>query len=238
MKTTRTQNVALLGTFLLLVVSAVGWFLLISPRLSEADEISTQAAEVANSNIALQHRYSETLQQATTATSAAADAQALFSTMPQEADLPAVLTQISDAATRAGIKPNDISTITATVPVAVAGSAPDPASGTTSGVNLAQMQLSLTVNGKQQQLLDFLTNLQTLDRAVLITSNELTSSVTKDAKGRDVTNQTLAVSGSMFVLQSQLPDLVAKVQGLLDQAQAEVGTTTVTTVTDGEAAAA
>jgi Tfp pilus assembly protein PilO len=221
MKSKKTRNAALLGALLIVVVAVAGWFFVLSPRLSQADDITLQAQDVTNTNISLQHRYNETLKQAATATSAASDAQALFSTMPQKADLPDVLTQISDAAARAGIKPSDISTISTTVPQSVGAGAASGTAGATTGVNLAQMQLSMTVNGKQQQLLDFLTNLQSLDRAILITSNELSSSVTRDAKGRDVTSQTLTVAGSMFVLQSQLPDLVTKVQELLNQAKAD-----------------
>lgn len=220
MKSTKVRNTVFIGVLAIIATAVAGWFFLIAPRLSEADEISAQASEIATSNVALQHRYNETLKQAASATTAASDAQALFSTMPQEADLPEVLNQITDAARRAGIKPEDISTISTSVPTPLsAQTAGDPAAESTSGVNLAQMQLNLTVSGKTQELLDFLTNLQSLDRAFLVSANQLTTSVTKNAAGRDVPTQTLAVTGSMFVLESQLPDLVAKVEDLLQHAQ-------------------
>jgi type IV pilus assembly protein PilO len=216
------RSATIIGIAILLVVSVAGWFLILAPRLAQAGEIAAQAEELAMSNLQLQNRYNQTLTQAESATQAASEAQALFSTMPEEADLPAVLTQIIEAATAAGITPTDISTISTTVPKTVARGKPSTNEGSpTSGVNLAQMEISMTVAGKHRQLLRFLTNLETLDRAMLVTSNELTTSVSTDATGRELRQEVLKITGSMFVLKSELPDLVATVEQLLKDAQTE-----------------
>jgi Tfp pilus assembly protein PilO len=226
MKSNRTRNTVLLCGLALVALAAAGWFFFLSPRLSQADALRADASSVEAANLQLQNRYNQTLHQTSSATQAASEAQALFSTMPEEADLPAVLTQISNAATSAGIKPQDISVISTSVPkdlTADPRKAKDHASAATAasqGASLAQMDISLTVNGQRQQLLQFLTNLQALDRAVLVTSSELTSTVVVDKAGHDLKQDSLKVTGSMFVLQSKLPDLVANVQKLLAEAQA------------------
>ena len=222
----RTRNTVLLCGLALLALAAAGWFFFLSPRLAEADSVRAEASQVEAANLQLQNRYNQTLHQTSSATQAATEAQALFSTMPEEADLPAVLTQISDAAKAAGIKAQDINVISTSVPkdlTADPRKVKDSTSATAAtqqGASLAQMDISLTVNGERAQLLQFLTNLQALDRAVLVTSSELTSTVVLDKAGHDLKQDSLKVTGSMFVLQSKLPDLVANVQKLLAEAQA------------------
>jgi len=226
-----TRNIWIIGAVVLVLVAAAGWFLSLSPRMSQADEITVQAEQLQMTNLQLQNRYNQTLTQAQSATQAAGEAQALFSTMPEEADLPKVLTQIADAATSAGIKPTDISTISTTIQRTVSGgpnNGQPAAAGATPSINLAQMDINMTVAGKRPQLMKFLTNLQSLDRAMLIKSNELTTSVSTDAKGNLVQQEMLKISGSMFVLKSELPDLVATVQKLLEAANAQGATTPAT----------
>jgi hypothetical protein len=74
----------------------------------------------------------------------------------------------------------------------------------------------MDVSGTPAQILQFTTNLLSLDRAILLTATDLTwkrfpdQPVTVDAR----------VTGSMFVLQSALPDLANEVQNLLNKAGA------------------
>jgi len=216
----RTRNAALLGVLVIVVVMAIGWFFLLAPRLAEADDIALQAQEQSASNVQSQNRYNQTLTQAASATQAASEAQALFSTMPEEADLPSVISQINNAAISAGIKASDIALLGTSVPrplTPTTGNPADPAAQPS--VSLAQMDLTMTVNGSHQQLLDLITNLQSLDRAVLIKSNELSTSLQPTDAGPGPAQETLKLQASMFVLQSKLPDLVAHVQELLAQAQ-------------------
>jgi len=219
----RTRNAALLGVLVIVVVIAIGWFFLLAPRLAQADDIALQAQEQSASNVQSQNRYNQTLTQAASATQAASEAQALFSTMPEEADLPSVISQINNAAISAGIKASDIALLGTSVPrplTPIAPTAGDPADAAAQpGVSLAQMDLTMTVNGSHQQLLDLITNLQSLDRAVLIKSNELSTSLQPTDAGPGPAQETLKLQASMFVLQSKLPDLVTHVQELLAQAQ-------------------
>ncbi len=116
MSTHRVRNTVLVGTLAVLALVAAAWFLVLSPRLATADGLATQAEQLSMSNTQQLNRYNQTLDQAVRATQAANEAQALFSTMPEAAELPTVLTQITDAATDAGIALTDISMISTTMP--------------------------------------------------------------------------------------------------------------------------
>jgi hypothetical protein len=214
MRLGRVRLTLLGGLVILAAMVAVLWFVLLSPRLSKAAELNAQAAQLQTANLQLRNQYTKALALAEEAPQAAADAQALFATMPQQAELPEVLEQITAAAIDAGVRPQNVQTINASIPNPVAAEAPDPA-----GIQLAQMDLSVTALARRTESLGFLDNLQALDRALLVTSTQTTDAATADAQpGAAAGAETVQVAGSMFVLQSKLPDLVAKVEELLAQA--------------------
>jgi len=197
-------------------MGVLAWFLVLSPRLSTADELTVQAEQLQTANLALLNQYNRALDQVEKAPEAAATAQALFEKMPQTAELPAVLDQITAAATDAGIEPNAISTLTTSVPVPV-GAAEAAA------IQLASMDIGVNAEGSRPQVLALLDNLQALDRALLLNSNAV--AVVAEAEGaRGPSRDTVQVGGSMFVLQSELPDLVATVESLIAQAEQAAST--------------
>lgn len=204
------RTVAVLGILGLLLLTLAAWLFVVGPRLSTADDLAKQADDTTTANIQLRSRYNQTLQQVAAAPQKAAEAQALFASMPRAAELPTVLRQISDAATRAGIDVSDIQVISTSVPAAVG-----PAGAGAGGLRLARMDVGITVLATRPLLLDFIDNLQALDRALLITGNQFTGS--RESSG--VAEETLQVTGSMFVLESELPDLAAQVQALIDAAE-------------------
>lgn len=213
----RVRITAILVGVLLVALAAVAWFLVLSPRLAEAGRLQEQAVQVETANLSLRNQYNQVLEQVDNAPAAAAQAQALFETMPQEAELAVVFDQIMAAADEAGIPATAVQTINATVPE------PVTAAGSTeaSGVRLAELILSVTATGKRDEALDFIERLQGLDRALLVTST--TMSADAQAEGKPGGNQVVQVEGTMFVLQSELPDLVATVEELIQQAQASSG---------------
>jgi hypothetical protein len=217
------------GVVALVAFAALSWFLVLGPRLSTASNLASETEQAEFANTTMLGRYNQTLQQADTATKAASDAQALFATMPQQAELPEVLRQIIDAAGRAGIDGKQIAVINSSVPRSLTGDPatgadPESAAGAAAkglGVDLAQLDLDITVSGNRPTLLRFLDELQALDRAVLVSSTGLTS---LDAAGASASAtagkgaQSLDVTASMFVLQSKLPDIVAAVQKVITDA--------------------
>ncbi|MBI1350196.1 MAG: hypothetical protein GC156_03670 [Actinomycetales bacterium] len=207
------------GAFVVLVIGAALWLLLLSPRLSEANKLSTQAEQLQNANLQLQHEYKVAVDQAAAAPQAAAEAQALFARMPQTAELPAVLDQITRAAVDAGISAGSVSSLTTGIPTPVSGTKnATTTEKSATGVQLARMEIGVTAEGQYPSVLGFLDNLQGLDRAMLVTSTQ-TSQVSTAGTSTGPDLQNVQVNGSMFVLQSQLPDLVAEVEALIAKAE-------------------
>lgn len=220
------------GLAVLLAVMAVLWLAVLSPRLDEAGRLDQQAIDLETANLGLLNTYNRSLELMTQAPQAAEEAQRLFAAMPQQADLPRVLELITEAATDAGIAPEDVETLNTTIPTPIAPEAEaapadpaeqeagEPAAGGTAGIALAQLDVAVTATGTQQQALDFLDNLQRLDRVMLVTSSRILESAEQGAGDR----WSIQVTGTMFVLQSRLPDLVRTVDELLAQAQTVAGT--------------
>lgn len=205
MNLSTTRITVIFGVLGLVALVGLGWLLVLSPRLQEADRVSERAATMETTNLQQLNRYNDLVAKAREIPKAAAEAEKLFASMPQEADIPDVLTQISKAAEQAGIPPADIQTINTSVPVPVG----DPATQGESGVALATMQVDVTVKGTDEQLKKFLDNLQALDRSILVQSTNVTA-----ANGAS----TLQVTGQMFVLQSPLEDLVQTVKKVVEEA--------------------
>jgi hypothetical protein len=192
--------------------------MVLAPRIATAQELKTQTAQVESANIALVKQHQEIVLLGEQAPQLAEEAQRLFSRMPQSAQLPAVLRQINTAAWHAGISSRNVQVINATIPESVdkkVGSEP-PATGSDSvdlGVHLATMTIEVTVTGSNAQRLAFLTLLQGLDRGLLITGTNAISD------GAQANVGTLTVTGTMFVLESRLPDLVAAAQHIIQRAR-------------------
>ncbi len=233
MTSTRVRTTLILGIVMLLIFGALSWFLVLGQRLATVSDLVAETEQVEFATTLLHNRYRQTVGQAAIATQAAADAQAHFATMPQQAALPEVLRQIIDAAGRAGTDAKQISVINTSVPRSLTG---DPATGADPesavgvsakavGVDLAQLVIDVTLNGSRPSLLRFLDNLQGLDRAVVITSTglldlvQIGASNPEDAPAKANSRaQSLDVTASMFVLQSKLPDIVAAVQKVIAEA--------------------
>ncbi len=206
----RVRFTLILGLLIIGALTAGVWFLVLSPRMSQSSDIAAQSDQMGVSNATLQARYHTIVKQAADAPALAAQAQAEFSKMPQQADLPAVITQLTDAATKAGISADGIQVISTGLPAAVAPPTGEAAPATT-GINLATMAISMTVKGTPAQVFEFTKNLQGLDRAFLVTGTNMTWERQPDKPVQGI----MQVQGTMFVLQSKLPDLVAQVKDLL-----------------------
>lgn len=206
MNFTKPRLTLVFGILGLIALVGLGWLLVLGPRLQEADRVAARAETMQTTNLQQLNRYNDLVGKARQIPEAAKEAEKLFASMPQEADIPDVITQISQAAEQAGIPAADIQTINTSVPVPVG----DPAAQGEQGVALATMQVDVTVRGTNEQLKKFLDNIQGLDRSVLVQSTNVTS-----AEGGA---SSLQVTGQMFVLQSPLEALVQTVQKVISEA--------------------
>lgn len=206
MKLDRLRLTVIFGVLVLVAVAGLAWMLVLSPRLAEAEEATLRAESLELANVQQLNRYNQLVTSAREVPAAARQAQQLFAKMPQEADLPRVITQITRAAGDAGIPPADIQTLSTSVPVPAEGFSDDPA------VALATMQVDISVRGTEAEFEAFLDNLVSLDRSILVQATNLTL-VDGGAEG-----STMQVTGTMFVLQSPLGDLVREAEQVVADA--------------------
>ncbi len=168
---TKARTATIISAVSVLAVGGLTWQFVLSPRMAEADSINTQAMDVETQNIMLTGRYNEAVTRAQQAPEVAAEAQALFAQMPQSAELAAVLDQIMNAATDAGIAETDVASLSTGIPQLVPES-----EGGVSGVQLGTMSISVSADGSPTSTMGFLDNLQSLDRALLINQASRTPS--------------------------------------------------------------
>lgn len=226
MRIGKVRLAQIIGIVAVLGVAAIAWFAVLSPRLATASDLQAQAEALQTTNLSLRNQYNQALDQAEAAPAAAAEAQVLFAKMPQTAELPAVLDQITNAATAAGIDPNAVTTLTTGIPVPVTTQtdvANDAATDAPKGVKLATMDVNVTAEGTREQVLAFLDNLQGLDRSLLVTATTDTAVVKEAGETGGPDLESMQVVGQMYVLESKLPDLVATVEGLIAEATAQRG---------------
>ena len=204
--TSKVRLTILFGILALLALTALTWNFALSPRLQTAGDLNIQAEQVELANVQALSRYSRLRDQAQEIPAAAEDAKRLFASMPQEADLPTLLTQITEAAEAAGIPANDITVLSTGVPTPIDPGAENPS------VRLATITLDLNVRGSVAEFNRLLDNLAGLDRSLLIE----TTNVTIPPEGGQ--GASLQLKGSIFVLQSPLSELVANVEKLIEDA--------------------
>lgn len=220
---TRVRMARVLAVLAVIAVAAAAWFLLLSPRASQVDQLTADREAAEFSNITLLREQRQLMDLAAQAPALAREAQDLFAAMPQTANLPEVLDGISRAAVASGIDPADISVINTGVPEPVTTDSQTAGEAEGIGVNLATMHTELSVTGSVKSLKSFLERIQTMDRSILVDSTVLTAPPPGTNKGKS----TLTVTGTMFVLQSTLPNLVANAQKVVDDARAQARSSTI-----------
>lgn len=199
-----TQIGVVLG---LVLLTLLGWLFVLSPRFETAGALEARAADLELGQINLTRRERDLLELAANLPATAEEAQRLFSAMPQTAELPVLLNQLTSAATKAGIPANRIEVINTAIPESVEtasdeGSAP-------ADVRLATMRVDMTVVGSPAELTTFVAAMEELERSFVITD------VTMVAGGvRDSDEDTLTLAGTMFVLESPLPDLIEQAESV------------------------
>lgn len=201
----KVAAVAVAAAIGLIAFAGIIWVAVLSPRLSETTALDSQAADLQLAQLSLLRKERDLQDLARELPSAAQQAQKVFARMPQSAQQPRLLRQLTQAATDAGIDARKVTAINTEVPTAIEGA------GGNSGVALATMTVTMTVAGTQEEVQAFLANLEGLERSLLITSVNLDQTV-------ETREWTMSVTGTLFVLQSPLPDLVAAAEAVAAQA--------------------
>ncbi len=228
MTSNRRRNSVLLGVGAIIVASAIAWLIILSPRLAQSTDLQAQAESVELLNVSQQRQLSDLTRMAKDAPTAAERVQKLLSRMPQEAQLPELFTQITEAAQDAGIPAEKISAITQAVPVplddptvsATGAVADAQQSAQRANIRVAKLDVTVSVTGSLKQVQDFVENIEGLNRDFLLTGLTVANQSGGDA-GAD---RVATLTTTTFILQSKLPDLVKNVEDLLAQAKTSVQT--------------
>ena len=168
-----------------LVVGAGGWFLLITPKRSEAADIRGQAARQVTANGQLQTQLAVLKSQAKDLPRQQAKLAAVSAKIPDNPALPSLIRALSKVAANTGVELVSISPSTPT-PVAAAAGTPVVVAGTGAGTGatpapvaasagqLSSIGVSLSVAGSYFQVEQFLDGIEGLSRAMKVTGFTLT----------------------------------------------------------------
>ena len=185
-----------LGVGSLLMLVALSWIFVISPKLGSVSEVSEQRLALEDGNLAMAGQLSTLRAMLEDVPTLTKDAEALAGVIPPTADQPGFFRAITDAAEGAGIPASALTTVSPGVPVLPVAPAPvvaeegAPAVETAPEPQLAVQTVSINVNGSYKELSKFLGNLEKMERALLLQNISLSSSESGLA---------LTVTGSTFV---------------------------------------
>jgi type IV pilus assembly protein PilO len=200
-------------------IMAAGWFLLISPKRTEASEVREQVVAQESTNAGLRTQLEVLKAQAKDLPKKQADLARVAAKIPDNPSLPALIRALTAASTSAGV---DLSTVTPGTPtpvaapaaaVPVAPSAPEagapvaaPAAGpaAASAGTLANIPLTIRVSGGYFEVEQFLANLENLPRALRVTNLSLAPGAAPTAKGGaaappDGSTVTTTITGSVYM---------------------------------------
>lgn len=166
-------------------VLAAGWFLLVSPTRAKAAELHDQAAQQQSANTSLLSQISMLRTLARQLPQQQAEVDKLLQKVPTNADLPALIRQLSDIASKAQV---DIAVLTPQRP------APLPGLTGVQGLDLA-----ITAKGDYTQLEEFLLGLESMPRAFLVQGITVTPSTSSVAGATDSGQLNAALNGRVLV---------------------------------------
>ncbi|MCW2600799.1 MAG: hypothetical protein JWM02_2628 [Frankiales bacterium] len=201
----------------IIAIVVAGWFLLISPKRSEAAGIEAQAAQQTNANSALQTQIQVLKSQAKQLPQQQAKLAAVQAKIPDNPALPTLIRVLSAAADDAGVElvsmapgqPTAVAAPVAAAPVAAGGAAgAAPTTATTAVASsagaLQSIGLTLNVVGGYFQVEQFLDRVESLSRALKVTGFTLApgANPVKPAAGQSSTDgSTLsaAITGTVYL---------------------------------------
>ncbi len=167
---TKLRQWSVLTAVAVLAVLAAGWFLLVSPKRSEAAQLREQASAQDQTNATLRAQVAALTLQARDLPRQRARLGVLAGKIPSNPALPALILRLGEAADRAGVT---LVSLAPGAPTAVAptatGAVPAPTGSAAAGVGqLFAVPVTVQISGGFFQLEQFLTNLEDLPRSFLV----------------------------------------------------------------------
>ena len=189
---TRTSRWALGTAVLCLILLVVAWLLLISPRRSQAADLSDQEQTTLQQNSQLQTRIEELKAQSAQLATYRSQLSGILQQLPPTAQMPQLVRDLSSLAEASGVSLDTVTPSGATT-LTVPGTSGGASTAKPTGV--VQIPMALIVHGDYFQTMAFLQKLQTqLTRAFLITG----AAVAPGSSGGSGQIQ-LSLTGAVFV---------------------------------------
>src|SRR5664280_2960439 len=163
----KTKQWAALTAVLVLLILAAGWFLLVSPKRSATTALNATAAKQEQDNATVRTQIAALKAQALDLPKKQARLTEISARMPDNPALPSLIRALSDAADKAKV---DLMSLSPSAPVALTAAVPATVGLATPPVAVQQIPLALTVQGKFFQMEQFLSNLESLPRAFVVTT--------------------------------------------------------------------
>jgi len=224
--TTKWYGAAALSAVLVLLA---GYFLLVSPARSNAEEITVAAQAQTDANTALQARIDQLKAQYKDLPDLQKDLAALQTHLPTTPQMPALLRSLSAAASRSGVV---LVSVTPANPTALStnGQASGPITAANTGAPgaVSDYPLAIAIQGNFANVKLFMASLEALPRSVLVTG----LNVTRAGEAQGGTDATSTADGA---LKAMISAHVFSATPGSAVAPAQTTTTTTTAGATGEA---
>ncbi|TAL24988.1 MAG: hypothetical protein EPN99_02135 [Frankiales bacterium] len=201
-------------------IMAAGWFLMVSPKRSEAAEVRAAAIAQESTNQGLRTKLEVLKAQAKDLPKKQADLARVAAKIPSDPGLPALIRALTAASTSAGVElvsvtpgpPAAVAAPVATQPVATPAAAPagQPAASPAAAApaasvgTLAAIPVAINVVGGYFEVSQFLANLENLPRALRVTNLTLAPGTSPTEKADttsadDGSSLTSTITGSVYM---------------------------------------
>lgn len=206
---TDTRKWSAIAAVLVVAIFAAGWFLLISPKRSDAAALRTAAASKASANTQLEEQIKMLQEQQKDLPQQQAVLAGLRGRIPNNPALPSLVRDLTEAGRKAGISIDSMSpqvpVALVTSPVApVADSSSGSAGGTTKATTAApaqtlfQIPMTVNVTGSYFELEHFVSRLENVKRSFLVSGFTLSDGTGENAVEGDLT---IVLNGRVFLTQ-------------------------------------
>jgi type IV pilus assembly protein PilO len=166
---TQARRWTLLALVAILAVLASGWFLLVSPKRSDAQELRDQTASAEQANAQLRAKLQQLKALAPELPKREAEFAAIRRQIPDNPALPDLIRLLTAAGKQTG---STVVSLAPSTPVALvaSGAAPTAAGENPSGEQLYQVPLTIKMRGSYSELEDFVGRLEKLRRVLMTTA--------------------------------------------------------------------
>jgi Tfp pilus assembly protein PilO len=208
-----------------LAILAAGWFLVISPKRTEAADLRTSAEESVSANAVLQTQIEVLKAKATDLPKEQARLARVAAKIPENPGLPALVRALVEASSASGV---ELVSITPGQPVLATGAAPAagqpaaegavappapaaPAGGAAGAGQLASIPVAISIVGGYFEVARFVGQLETLPRALRVNNLSLTpgasptSGTADPAELAEGDSLTTTISGTVFMTAGSKP---------------------------------